>query len=269
MARQDNPGRPRGLLRLLRIAGFILDQTQKKQSEKALRRGQKMEAVGQLTGGIAHDFNNILGIILGNLELLEAQLRNNNAAKERIDSLLAVTNRAVNLTQQLLGFARSEPGLSVVSNLDHLIDSMRALIERSITLPRARPQSVTDSIAAATNHAANTGTETILVVDDESGLLKLAQQRLSRLGYRVLTASDGEQGLQVLEQNPDVALLFTDVVMPGALNGYAMAANALTQRPHLKVLHTSGYADETLARTYAGRFTNPLLKKPHSMQELA
>ncbi len=202
---------------MLRIAGFILDQTQKKQSEKALHRGQKMEAVGQLTGGIAHDFNNILGIILGNLELLEAQLRDNNAAKERIDSLLAVTNRAVNLTQQLLGFARTEPGLSVVSNLDHLLDSMRALIERSITLPRARPQSVTDSIAAATNHAANTGTETILVVDDESGLLELAQQRLSRLGYRVLTASDGEQELQVLEQNPDVALLFTDVVMPGAL----------------------------------------------------
>jgi len=57
--------------------------------------------------------------------------------------------------------------------------------------------------------------------------------------------------------------------MPGALNGYAMAANALTQRLHLKVLHTSGYADETLARTYAGRFTNPLLKKPCSMQELA
>lgn len=389
----------------VRIAGFILDQNQKKQSERALRRGQKMEAVGQLTGGIAHDFNNILGIILGNLELLEAQLQGNKPAKERIDNLLAVTSRAINLTQQLLGFARTQPGLKVVSNLDTLIASTRALIERSITpeiavvyqpgaalwpteidpsdfqdsllnlvlnardampgggtltittsnitispvdmarytglvpgdyvqlqicdsgmginpehldhvfepffttkpysrgtglglamvfgfvkrsggcidvqsepgqgacftitLPRARLQPATESNTAVNSNAANGGQETILVVDDEVDLLELAKQHLGRLGYQVLTAVDGEQGLEILARHSDVALLLTDVVMPGALNGYAMAEKALTLRPQLKVLHTSGYTDETLARTYAARFTNPLLKKPYSLQELA
>ncbi len=109
------------------------DVTERKQTEKALRRAQKMEAVGQLTGGIAHDFNNILGVVLGNLSLLEHQLPADEKIRKRLDSINRATQRAIDLTRQLLGFSSKQQGATAVTDINHLIEEMQSLIARAIT----------------------------------------------------------------------------------------------------------------------------------------
>ncbi len=109
------------------------DISKRKQHEKSLRRAQKMEAVGQLTGGIAHDFNNILGIILGNLDLLNRQLKADDKTQKRLDNIKYSAERAADLTQKLLGFSRRENTSTATTNINQQIIDMHNLLARSLT----------------------------------------------------------------------------------------------------------------------------------------
>ena len=111
--------------------------------------------------------------------------------------------------------------------------------------------------------------ESILVVEDDPALRQIAVIILSNLGYRVVEAADGDSALTVLGDSPEIALLFTDVVLPGALSGVRLAEEAERKRPGLKVLFTSGYADDVEAD---GRSPAPhmeLIEKPYQRKELA
>ncbi|EFQ63073.1 sensor histidine kinase/response regulator [Pseudomonas fluorescens WH6] len=107
---------------------------QLRSNEEALRQSQKMEAVGQLTGGIAHDFNNMLTGIIGSLELLRRRVARGKL--DDLDSLidLGVTsaNRAAGLTHRLLAFSRRQSLDSKPVNINELVVSMGALLQRSI-----------------------------------------------------------------------------------------------------------------------------------------
>ncbi len=115
------------------FSAIILDITKRKQTEQALRRAQKMDAIGQLAGGIAHDFNNILGIILGNLSLLERMVAGDEKALKRVKSADKAAMRAVDLTKQLLGFSRKQAQKISPTNINQVIQGMDSLISRSIT----------------------------------------------------------------------------------------------------------------------------------------
>jgi len=116
------------------------DITERLKIEEALRRVQKMDAIGQLTGGIAHDFNNILSIIHGNLSMLEHQLsndsptlKNNSNALKRVATIQNSTQRAADLTKQLLDFSRSQSSKSTVCDINTLIAGMESIISHSLT----------------------------------------------------------------------------------------------------------------------------------------
>ena len=113
------------------------------------------------------------------------------------------------------------------------------------------------------------GQETILAVDDEAMLLELTRESLETLGYRVLIASGGKQALQRLDEEPNIDLLFSDVVMPGGINGYELAEQATASRPNLKVLLTSGYTEKVMHRNGYARFNDNLLSKPYRQSDLA
>jgi PAS domain S-box-containing protein len=109
----------------------------------------------------------------------------------------------------------------------------------------------------------------ILVVDDNQGVLGIAMDQLSSLGYRVISATSGVEALEMLRRDDQVDLLFTDVVMPGELAGRALAARALEIRPDLKVLFSSGYFEGALVGKGELETDVQFLPKPYRKQDLA
>jgi PAS domain S-box-containing protein len=136
-------------------------------------------------------------------------------------------------------------------------------IDRSRRIAAAVPAA---QAAAAT---AFRGNAKILVVDDNHGVLGIAIDQLTSLGYRVIAASSGADALEMLRQDDEVDLLFTDVVMPGELAGRALAAKAMEMRPGLKVLFASGYFEGALVGKGELDVDVQFLPKPYRKQELA
>jgi signal transduction histidine kinase len=114
---------------------------------------------------------------------------------------------------------------------------------------------------------APTGNETVLVVEDNAEVLELAVATISELGYKVLTAPDGPSALDIMRGNKAIDLLFSDVVMPGGMNGFELVNEARNIRSDLKVLMTSGYAN--VHRPGSNRPDVPLLLKPYKYGDLA
>ena len=131
-----------------------------------------------------------------------------------------------------------------------------------------RPQLPQPAAPSAISARADTwGTGTILLVEDEDMVRAVAERALTRQGYKVLTANDGEQGLEVLAGGEEIDLLISDVVMPN-MDGPAMVARARHTHPDLPVLFMSGYAEEQLRKSID--IANvAFLPKPFSVSQLA
>jgi signal transduction histidine kinase len=105
----------------------------------------------------------------------------------------------------------------------------------------------------------------ILVVEDDADVIRATAETLQDAGFEVVTAATGAEALAVLGSDPGVDLLFTDVMMPGGLDGVGLAEAGLKARPNLKVLLTSGYSETLLHE----RLHNlPILAKPYHRDEL-
>ena len=387
-----------------------LDVSRRREAEEALRHAQKMEALGRLTGGVAHDFNNLLQVVSGYLELLGSNLRKPELNREKmsrgIGNAQAATDRAAKLTQQLLSFARKQRLQGRVLNLNTMIATVQALVERAVgtdvviethaasdlwncridptqievallniminardalvgrrdkkitietrnivveredvglyaTLAPGRyvtiaisdsgsgmPTHVIErvmdpffttkeegkgtglglsmvygfakqsgggaSIASeegvgtkvsmyfpAVDEAAGEptahlgraldrpGTETILVVEDRADVAEMARLILEDLGYKVLYASNGRDALDILKDGRTIDLLFSDVIMPGEINGVELAREAVRAIPRLKILLTTGYAEASVERTEVGGSEFDVLNKPYGRADLA
>ncbi len=383
----------------------FLDISARRQTEEALRRSQKMEAIGQLSGGIAHDFNNQLGVIIGYLDFLQDYTADNDRAGKWVETATRATLRCMDLTRQLLAFSRKQSKEKNVLQLNTVIRELETMISRSVTpavsvqyaldsdawpaeinagefqdamlnlvinardaMPgggvlriSSRNQSLdTDYVAQHPDTLAgdfielsisdtgtgmdqetqsrmfepfyttkskdkgtglgmamvygfvqrfngfirvsselNTGTviqiylprsiaavedllpgsdniphlpegnETILVVDDEIELLQLAENYLTALGYQVYSAENATQALALLHSGQVVDLLFSDVVMPGGINGYELAQQALQLQPRLKILLTSGFTSRAIAANENKDIVLQVLNKPYRKDDLA
>ncbi|MEX2131926.1 MAG: PAS domain S-box protein [Pseudohongiellaceae bacterium] len=111
--------------------------------------------------------------------------------------------------------------------------------------------------------------KTVLVVDDEPGLLDVAVAYLEDMGFSVLASSSGNEALQQLSEHPDVDLLITDVVMPGNMNGVALAAEARKSYPDIKVVYVSGFPSGVIEDKSGIKMDAPLLNKPYNRNSLA
>ena len=385
--------------------GTVQDLTERKHTEEALRRSQKMEAVGQLTGGIAHDFNNLLSIIIGNLDLLEEELESNSELYPPLETALKASLRGAATTKKLLAFSRqttqSFSPLDVnaaIQNMDDMLaksltaeinikmdlqdglwlteidpgDLGDAIINLAINARDAMPNggdliiettnkelgdsyvemnpevatgnyvmvSVSDSGEvmsketldklfepffttkaqgegtglglsmvygfvkrskghikvysrpgqgstfrlylpqaqglAKDTHSTPTdnetllgGNETILIVDDEKELASLAQASLAKLGYETFVAEDASIAQEILNKEERIDLLFSDVVMPGEMNGLDFAIQAIEQHPELKVLMTSGFTQKLITDKKYSALIKEMLVKPYRRPELA
>lgn len=113
------------------------------------------------------------------------------------------------------------------------------------------------------------GSETILVVEDDAQVRETVVDLLAELGYRVLKAPDAAKALAVIESGVAIDLLFTDVVMPGAMRSPELARRAVALQPHIEVLFTSGYTENSIV--HGGRLDPgiALLSKPYRRDDLA
>jgi signal transduction histidine kinase/CheY-like chemotaxis protein len=138
-------------------------------------------------------------------------------------------------------------------------------------LPRAEVEyaAVEDHAAAPEPQAPVASGQTVLVVEDEEKVRSASVEMLEELGYRVLEATDGSSALKLLDGKGAVDLLFTDVVLPGGMNGKELADEIRRMLPEMKVLYTTGYARNAIV--HGGRLDPgvALITKPFSYAELA
>ncbi len=393
------------------ILATIGDITDEIREAENLRRSQTMSAVGQMASGLAHDFNNILGIISGNLRLIERDSGEDVKLGDRARVAMSAVERAARLTGKLLGFTHDKPYQPELVDINEAIGEMRSLIERSVTpnvsieyrlaeqplfaiidqgdletavinlvlnardampagggitietatgggtspvrsvgepgsaigaveirvrdrgtgidptivdrifepffttkplgkgtglglamvhgfctrsgghatvdsnpgdgttialsLPRAEPpapsstgeqssdgnRSPTIELPAARGHR-------VLAVDDEVELLDLVASALRDEGFDVLTAHSGAEALEVLEREAPPEILFTDILMPGGMDGHHLAALALARVPGLRIVFSSGHSAQNRADLDPRIATAPLVRKPYSIDDV-
>jgi len=113
------------------------------------------------------------------------------------------------------------------------------------------------------------GSERILVVEDNEGVRRMAVSTLSELGYDVVAVANAHEALRVIEADREIALVFTDVVMPGGLSGFDLAERVRALRPDLKVLGTSGHVGGHGSRPEEEMSSLFILPKPYRRADLA
>jgi PAS domain S-box-containing protein len=138
----------------------------------------------------------------------------------------------------------------------------------SILLPEDA-QAIEEDDAELASRNAPRGSETILLVEDESQVRRAAKRILLGLGYQVIEAENAAAARKVFEEKAAMDLLFSDIVMPGDMNGRELARWALPMRPGLKVLLTTGFQEEETAQRSVANGGFHLLKKPYIKEELA
>lgn len=159
------------------------------------------------------------------------------------------------------GFAKQSGGhIKVYSELD---------VGTTVKLYLPRAQGAPEDIVRGEQRPATGGSETILVAEDDEQVRSTVVDTLKELGYQVLMANDAEGALAILQSGIKVDLLFTDVVMPGALKSPELAIKARDWQPGIAVLFTSGYTRNAIV--HGGRLDEgvQLLSKPYSREELA
>jgi signal transduction histidine kinase/CheY-like chemotaxis protein len=137
----------------------------------------------------------------------------------------------------------------------------RLLIDEIATAPAPR-----DDVAFVPKAQ---GQETILLVEDNQDVRSYAKETLERLGYLVVDAGSSDDTVRLLTNRPHIDLLFTDIILPGSMNGRDLAARIREEYPDLPVLYTTGYTRNAIV--HQGRLDPDvrLLNKPYSEQELA
>lgn len=141
----------------------------------------------------------------------------------------------------------------------------------NIYLPRH--EAADDPAEVATETAGEAGLEgrgeLILVVEDDPKVRRLTVDRLKALNYRTLAAQDGREALELLRDSPGIDLVFSDLVMPGGVSGYAVADRVQRDYPQIAVLLTSGYAEDLVHSEELSQRAVNLLRKPYRQTELA
>ncbi|MBV9986002.1 ATP-binding protein [Bradyrhizobium sp.] len=160
------------------------------------------------------------------------------------------------------GFVKQSNGHVKIYSEEGHGTTVKLYLPQAASIPQAQ---ATEAGVSAGDH----GDETILVVEDDALVRDYVTTQIKRFGYRTLAASNAADGLALINGEERIDLLFTDVIIPGGMNGRQLAREAVKRRPGLKVLYTSGYTENAIVhhgRLDAGVL---LLPKPYLSSDLA
>jgi len=138
----------------------------------------------------------------------------------------------------------------------------------SLYLPRDGETAMQD-VPTSPEPSLRGGNEVVLVVEDNAALRRVAARQLAEMGYRVQEAENGAQAMERLEADPTIEVVFTDVVMPGGIDGVRLAREILARWPKVRVLLTSGFPGSTVNRGLGLGHAMRLLSKPYRKDQLA
>ena len=165
---------------------------------------------------------------------------------------------------QVYGFIKQSRGTVKLSSSVGIGTTAR------IFLPRVLQEPAPDGNCAESVPATPNGSETVLVVEDEANVRAFTVSAFTELGYRVLEVPDGPAALELLKRTSEtIHLLFTDVVLPNGMNGPVLAGLAITQRPGMKVLFTTGYSRDAVFPDAESPVRAAMIKKPFTIADLA
>ena len=221
-----------------------------------------------------------------NVDLDEHYLKMHSTVKAGPFVLLTVTDTGTGMTPEVQArlfepfFTTKEPGKGTGLGLA----TVYGIVTRSggsvgvysevgkgtsfkVYFPRAAAEEVVKEETARAVAQPRAATQTVLVVEDEGGLRELANKLLLRLGYTVLMAANASEAVRLFEENPNIDLLLTDVVMPGA-SGPELTRQLSEQRPGLKVIYMSGYTEEAIVQHGIIKPGIAFLNKPFTSQTL-
>lgn len=384
------------------VVAIAQDVTEKRRLVRSIHRNQRMESIGNLTGGIAHDFNNILTVIMGNLDLLHAEI-SEPSNLELLDDARDAADMGARLTKRLLTFARRSPLTPNRTNINRLIADIADMLKRtlgsniqlesilndelwdaiidvselenalvnlainardampeggrliietantslddenilgrdlepgdyvrisvtdtgtgipddikdsifepfvtskkggkgsglglsmvygfvtqsggcitvysevgqgtvfSLYLPRSQNAAADEEITLLADEPQATAQKTILVAEDDDRVRNLTVKRLTKLGHNVLEAANGYLALDLYRENPDVDLVFSDVVMTLGMTGYDLAVAIREINENTPILLTSGYAEDIVNVEKLEAAGLSLLRKPYHQSEL-
>jgi CheY-like chemotaxis protein len=233
---------------LLREIATLRSQLQKKGAEQEalqqqLAQALKIEAVGRLAGSIAHDFNNLLTTIIGYSELILSRMSKTDPFQTKIKEILKVGERAADLTKQLLEFNRQQTN---------------------------QPQgAVQNSSNKEPRNAVRSGSETILLVEDEAEVRQLSRYLLKRLGYTVFEADGITKAIQICtEYSNPIHLMLTDIVLLG-MNGIELYNNLREIHPEMKALYITSHSIEGISPHGLPTEETEFIQKPFNSDDLA
>ena len=227
-----------------------------------------------------------LTIETANAELDEAFTRQHLDFHPGHYSVLSVTDTGCGMNKDTISklfdpfFTTKKPGkgtglgLSIVHGIvkqsqGHILVSSTPGVGTTFTIYLPRVEESAEAPSSPTSMpTAATGSETVLVVEDEAQVRALECGLLKASGYTVLAAGDGEEAMRMLgEYSGTIHLLLTDIIMPH-MNGRELARQVVMSRPSTKVLYVSGYPDDTLIDAGLARSKEPFLQKPFAWDAL-
>jgi len=240
-------------------------------SEEALAvKTEELHALADLAGRSAHELNNLLTVIRMNADLVLSVLGDEELPTDEMDDILAAAQRAEELTKKLLVTSRrAHPQTTGLDRTDSPLPLPGSPLRESIEDMQERESSLSESNEVRPlRDEVPPGSETILLVEDESALRKVQVRVLTDAGYRVLEANDGAQALVVAaEEVGEIDLVVTDIEMP-TLGGRGMVDELHELSPGLRVLFMSGYTDHEILRRGINTATTDFLRKPFTGEAL-
>ncbi len=170
---------------------------------------------------------------------------------------------------QVWGFARAAGGAVEIASAPGRGTTVELWLPWATDQAPVMPASPAPPRSAASALRPAEAGEVVLAVEDEPAVLAAAVETLTDLGYKAISARDATEALERLQGDERVDVLFSDVVMPGGMNGVQLAINARRLRPGLRVVLTSGYTNEAFASGPGVPPDVPLLPKPYRREDLA